>query len=86
MNVVTFEAIAAQIVQTRGVSKKVIIFSDFSHYFSFSHKLINHFLKIVGNSLVIMHPNMYSRPQLPIAGCFGFTEVHLLQFQRAGRG
>ena len=60
-----------------GVSKKVIIFPTFSHYFSFSHKLIEHFLKIVGNSLVIMHPNMHSRPQLPITGCFCYTEVHL---------
>ena len=32
-------------------------FSDFSHYFSFSHKLIEHFMRIVGNSLVIMHSN-----------------------------
>ena len=61
-------------------------FSDFSHYFSFSHKLIEHFLRIVGNSLVIMHSNMHSRTQLPITGCFCCTEVHLLQFQMAERG
>ena len=48
---------------------------------------IKHFLKIVGNSLVIMHPNMmHSRPQLLITGCFGYSEVHLFQFQRARRG
>ena len=58
----------------------------FSHYFSFSHKLIKHFLKIVGNSSVIMHPNTHSRPQLLITGCFGYSEVHLFQFWRAGRG
>ena len=69
-----------------GVSKKAIIFPTFLHYFSFSHKLIKHFMKVVGNSLVIMHPNIHSRPQLPITGCFGCTEVHLLQFQRVGRG
>ena len=54
----------------------------FSHYFSSSHKLIKHFLKIVGNSSVIMHPNMHSRPQLLLTGCFGYSEVHLFQFQR----
>ena len=59
---------------------------SFSHYFSFSHKLLKHFLKIVGNNLVIMHPNMHSRPQLPIMGSFVYSEVHLFQFQRAGRG
>ena len=63
-----------------GGSKKVIIFPTFFHYFSFSHKLIKHFMKVVGNGLVIMHLNMHSRPQLPIMGCFGCTEVHLLQF------
>ena len=73
-------------MQIRGGIKESDNFSDFSHYFSFSHKLIKHFLKIVGNSLVIVHPNMHSRPQLPITGCFGYTEVHLFQFQRAGRG
>ena len=62
------------------------IFPTFSHYFSFSHKLIKHFLRIVGNSLVIMHSNMHSRPQSPITGCFCYTEVHLFQFQRAERG
>ena len=65
---------------------KVIIFPTFFHYFSFCHKLIKHFLRIVGNSLVIMHSNMHSRPQLPITGCFCYTEVHLFQFQRAERG
>ena len=64
----------------RGISKKVIIFPTFFHYFSFNHRSIKHFMKVVGNSLVIMHPNMYSRLQLPITGCFGFTEVHLFQF------
>ena len=68
------------------VSKKVIIFPTFFHDLSFSHKLFEHFMKVVGNSLVIMHPNIYSRPQLPIAGCFSCTEVHLFQFQRVGRG
>ena len=29
-------------------------------------------MKVVGNSLVTMHPNMHSRPQLPITGCFGW--------------
>ena len=70
----------------RGVSKKVIIFPIFLQYVSFSHKLIKHFMKVVGNSLVIMHPNMHSRPNLPIMGCFSCTEVHLFQFQRVGRG
>ena len=41
-------------------------------------------MKVVGNSLVIMHPNMCSRPQLPITGCFGCTEVYLFQFHRVG--
>ena len=70
----------------RGVSKKVIIFPTFFHYYSFSHELIKRFMKVVGNSLVIMHPNIHSRPQLAIKGCFGCTEVHLFQFQRVGRG
>ena len=61
-------------------------FSDFFRYFSFSHKLNKHFMKVIGNSLVIMRPNIHSRPQLPITGCFGCTEVHLFQFQRVGRG
>ena len=69
----------------REVSKKVIIFPTFFLYFSFSHKLIKHFVKVVGNSSVIMHPNMHSNPQLPITGCFACTEVHLFQFQRVGR-
>ena len=63
-----------------GVSKKVIIFPTFIHYFLLSHKLIKHLLKLVGNSLVIMHPNVHTRPQLPITGCFGCTEVYLFQF------
>ena len=62
----TFESIAAlfvQISENRGgggggggwlVSKKVIIFPTFFQYFSFSHKLIKHFVKYVGNSLVIV--------------------------------
>ena len=57
-------------------------FLDFFRYVSFSHK---YFMKVVGNSLVIMHPNIHSRPQLPVAGCFGCTEVHPFQFQRVGR-
>ena len=85
----SFESISAQFVQVSenpGVSKKVIIFPTFFHYFSFSHKLIEHFMKVVGNSSVIMHPNIHSRPQLPITGCFGCTEVHPFQFQRVERG
>ena len=73
-------------MQIRGYKESEIIFSTFSHDFSFSYKLIKHFLKIVGDSLVIMHPNVHSKPQLPIAGCFGYSEVHLFQFQKAGRG
>ena len=69
-----------------GVSKKVIIFPTFFHYFSFSHKLIKHFMKVVDNSVVIMHPYTHSRPQLSIMGCFGCTEVHLFPFQKVGRG
>ena len=69
-----------------GGIKESNIFSTFFHYFSFGHKLIKHFMKVVGNSLVIMPPNMRSRPQLPITGCFGDTKVHLLQFQRVGKG
>ena len=34
-------------------------FPDFLHYFSFSHKLIKHFMKVVGNSLVII-PSKYT--------------------------
>ena len=56
------------------------IFPTFFHYLTFSHKLIKHFMKVVGNSLVTMHPNIHSRPQLQITGCFGCTEVHLFQF------
>ena len=63
----------------------MIIFPIFFHHFSFSHKLIKHFMKVIGNSLVIMYPDMHSRPQLPITGCFGCTEVHLFQFQRVGK-
>ena len=61
----------------RGVSMKVIVFPTFFYYFSFSHKFL---IKVVGNSLVIMDPNIHSRPQLPIMGCFRCTEVYLLQF------
>ena len=43
-------------------------------------------MKAVSNNLVTMHPNIHSRPQLPIKGCFGCTEVHLFQFQRVGKG
>ena len=35
-------------------------FSDFFHYSAFSHKLIKHFMKVVGNSLVkpsLIFPN-----------------------------
>ena len=63
-----------------------VIFPTFFHYFSFSHKLIENFMTVVCHSLVIMHPNIHSRPQLPTTGCFGCTEVHLFQFQRVGRG
>ena len=42
-----------------GVSKKVIVFPTFFQYFTFSHKLIKHFMKVVGNNLVIMHPNIH---------------------------
>ena len=63
-----------------GVSKKVIIFPTFSNK---SHKLIENFWNVFGNSLVTMHPNMQSRPQLLITGCFRCTEVHLFQFKRA---
>ena len=73
-----------QLSENPGVSKKVIIFPKFFHYFSFSHNLIKYFMKVVGNSLVIMHPNIHSRPQLLIMGCFGCTEAHL--FQRVRRG
>ena len=37
-------------------------FSDFFHYFLFSHKLIKHFMEVVGHSLVIKYPNIHSRP------------------------
>ena len=33
-------------------------------------------MKVVGNSLVTMHPNTHSRPQLPITGCFGCTSQY----------
>ena len=69
-----------QVSESPGVSKKVIFFLTFFHYFSFSHKLIKHVIKVVGNSLVIMHPNIHSRPQLPKTGCFGCIEVYLFQF------
>ena len=72
--------IFVQVSENPGVSKKAIIFPTFFYYFSFSHKLIKHFMNVVGNSLVIMHQTMHSRPQLPKMGCFGCTEVHLFQF------
>ena len=69
-----------QVSENPGAIKEDDNFSDFFHYVSFSHKLIKHFMKIVGNSLVIIHPNMHSRFQLPITGYFGCAEVHLFQF------
>ena len=84
MNIVIDGACCAQFVQVSenvGVSKKVTIFPTFFHCFSFSHKLIKYFMKVVGNSFVIMHPDIYSKPQLPITGCFGRTEVHLFSFR-----
>ena len=75
-----------QVSENPGVSKKVIFSRLFPIIFLFSEKLIKHLMKIVGNSLVIMHPNINSRPQLPITGCLGCTEIHLFQFQRVARG
>ena len=54
-----WRSICASIRKSGGI-KESDNFSDFFHYFSFSHKLIKHFMKIVGNSLVIMHPNIHS--------------------------
>ena len=59
----------------------MIIFPTFSRYFSFSHKLIT-----IGNSLEIMHPNMHSRPQLPITGCFGFSEPSSVSVSEGRKG
>ena len=39
-------------------------------------------MKVVGNSFVIMHPDVPSRPQLPITGCFRRTEVHLFRVEK----
>ena len=75
-----------QVSENPGGIRESDNFSDLFPLFSFSHKLIKHFMKVVGNSSVIMQPNIHSRPQLPITGCFGCTEVHLFQFQRVGRG
>ena len=33
-----------------------------------------------------MHPNMYSRPQLPITGCFGCTEVDVFSVSKDRKG
>ena len=77
----SFDSIAARFVRVSenlGGIKEIYNFSDFFHYFSFSRKLIKHFMKVVGNSFVIMHPNMHLRSQLPITCLF--------QFQRVGRG
>ena len=53
-------SICANIRKPGGI-KEGYNFSDFFHYFLFSHKLIKYFMKVVGNSFVIMHPDMQSR-------------------------
>ena len=63
-------SICANIRKSGGI-KEGDNFSDCFHYFSFSHKLIRYFVKVVGNSFVIMHSDMHSSSQLPITGCFG---------------
>ena len=66
-------SICANIRKSGGI-KEDDNFPNFFHYFSFSHKSIKYFMKVVGNSFAIMHPDMHSRPQLSITSCFGRTE------------
>ena len=73
-------SICANIRKSGGI-KEGDNFPDFFHYFSFSHKLIKYFMKVVGKCFVIMHPDMHSRLQLSITSCFGRTEVHLFSFR-----
>ena len=69
-----------QVSENPRVSNKVIIFPAFFPLFSFSHKLIEHFMKVVGSSLVNMHANFGFKTSVANI-CFGSTEVHLFSFR-----